>query len=323
MSASAVWVEIYRRMTLIKQNDERFRSVIKAGQIIGPYYSPRGQECIPSAVSVNLTDEDYICTIYRGIHDMLAKGVPMKLLWAEIAGKVTGTCKGKGGPMHITHPASGVMVTTGIVGSSMPIANGLALAAQIRGEKRVAIAYFGDGASNIGAFHEALNMAGLWKLPVVFVCQNNGYGEHTRNDLATAAAKISDRAVGYQMPGVTVDGNDPVAMYEVAKTAVERARAGAGPTLIEAHTFRFFGHVFGDADSYMGKGEKEAAMARDPVPAYRGWLISKGHASEEKLAGLEAGIEREIDAAVEFALSSPNPGVEELRRDVFAHEVSA
>ena len=323
MSTSAVWVEIYRRMTLIKQNDERFRSVIKAGQIIGPYYSPRGQEAIPAAVSVNLTDEDYICTIYRGIHDMLAKGVPMPQLWAEIAGKSTGTCKGKGGPMHITHPASGVMVTTGIVGSSMPIANGLALAAQIRGEKRVAVAYFGDGASNIGAFHEALNMAALWKLPVLFVCQNNGYGEHTRNDLATAAAKISDRAFGYQMPGVTVDGNDPVAVYEVAKKAVDRARSGAGPTLIEARTFRFFGHVFGDADAYMGKGEKEAAMAKDPVPAFRAWLIANGHAREADVAALEAGIEREIDAAVQFALSSPNPELAELRRDVFAYEVSA
>jgi acetoin:2,6-dichlorophenolindophenol oxidoreductase subunit alpha len=323
MSANAVWVEIYRRMTLIKQNDERFRSVIKAGQIIGPYYSPRGQEAIPAAVSVNLTDEDYICTIYRGIHDMLAKGVPMGQLWAEIAGKATGTCKGKGGPMHITHPASGVMVTTGIVGSSMPIANGLALAAQIRGEKRVAVAYFGDGASNIGAFHEALNMAALWKLPVLFVCQNNGYGEHTRNDLATAAAKISDRAFGYQMPGVTVDGNDPVAVYEAAKSAVERARGGAGPTLIEARTFRFFGHVFGDADAYMGKGEKEAAMARDPVPAFRAWLIANGHASEAQLAALEEAIERKIDEAVQFALSSPNPEVAELRRDVFAYEIPA
>ena len=138
--SKAVLVDIYRRMALIKQNDERFRATIKAGKIIAPYYSPRGQEVIPSAVSANLRDTDYVCTIYRGVHDMLAKGVPMKLLWAEIAGKVTGTCKGKGGPMHITHPASGVMVTTGIVGSSMPIANGLALAAQLRKEDRVTVA---------------------------------------------------------------------------------------------------------------------------------------------------------------------------------------
>jgi TPP-dependent pyruvate/acetoin dehydrogenase alpha subunit len=318
-----VLVDMYRRMALIKLNDERFRATIKAGKIVAPYYSPRGQEVIPAAVSVNLTDEDYICTIYRGIHDMLAKGVPVKLLWAEIAGKATGTCKGKGGPMHITHPATGVMVTTGVVGSSMPIANGLALAAQVRGEKRVTVAYFGDGASNIGAFHESLNMASVWKLPVVFVCQNNGYGEHTRYEVATSAARISDRAAGYRMPGVTVDGNDPLAMYAAAQEAVDRARAGQGPTLLEAVTFRFFGHVFGDADAYMKKGEKDAAMARDPVPAFRAWLVQNGHAGEAQLAALEGAIEKEIDAAVDFALSSPTPELAELRRDVFADEVTA
>ena len=180
-------------------------------------------------MSVNLTNDDYICTIYRGIHDMLAKGVPMRELWAEIAGKATGTCKGKGGPMHVTHPASGVMVTTGVVGSSMPIANGLALAAQIRGEKRVAVAYFGDGASNIGAFHESLNLASVWKLPVLFVCQNNLYGEHTRYEVATSAAKISDRAFAYQMPGVTVDGNDPIAVYTAAKRRWSAPASGGGP----------------------------------------------------------------------------------------------
>lgn len=321
--AREVLVDMYRRMTLIKQNDERFRAVIKAGKIVAPYYSPRGQEVIPAAVSVNLTNEDYICTIYRGIHDMLAKGVPVKMLWAEIAGKSTGTCKGKGGPMHITHPASGVMVTTGIVGSSMPIANGLALAAQVRGEKRVTVAYFGDGASNIGAFHEALNMASIWKLPVVFVCQNNGYGEHTRYNVATSAARVSDRAAAYQIPGVTVDGNDPLAMYAAAREAVERARSGHGPTLLEGMTFRFFGHVFGDADAYMKKGEKDAAMAKDPVPAFRQWLIQNGHSNEAALAAIESSINQELDAAVEFALSSPAPELAELRRDVFANEVAA
>jgi pyruvate dehydrogenase E1 component alpha subunit len=310
--------EIYRRMTLIKQNDERFRAVIKSGKIVAPYYSPRGQEAIPAAISVLLTDEDYVCTIYRNVHDMLAKGVPMRELWAEYAGKVTGTCKGKGGPMHITYPASGMMVTTGIVGSSMPIANGLALAAQIRGENRVAVAYFGDGAANIGAFHEALNLAAVWKLPVLFVCQNNGYGEHTRYEVATSAAKISDRAASYQIPGVTVNGNDPLAVYAAAQTAIERARAGSGPTLIEAQTFRFEGHVFGDADVYMRKGEKEAAMKNDPVPMFRAWLIAEDHAGEAELAALEAGIQEEIEAAVKFALGSANPDLEELQRDVLA-----
>ncbi|ROZ69251.1 thiamine pyrophosphate-dependent dehydrogenase E1 component subunit alpha [Ramlibacter sp. WS9] len=308
-------------MALIQRSDDKFRAVIKSGKIVAPYYSPRGQEAIPAAVSVNLTNDDYICTIYRGIHDMLAKGVPSKLLWAEIAGKATGTCKGKGGPMHITHPETGVMVTTGIVGSSMPIANGLALAAQIRGEKRVAIAYFGDGASNIGAFHESLNMASVWKLPVVFVCQNNGYGEHTRYELATSAKNISDRAIGYQMPGVTIDGNDPLAVYAAAREAVARARAGEGPTLIEAKTFRFHGHVFGDADAYMEKGEKEAAMARDPVPRFRSWL-TEGGVAESELSALEAAIDREIEEAVAFALESPVPDLAELHSDVLAEEAA-
>jgi acetoin:2,6-dichlorophenolindophenol oxidoreductase subunit alpha len=317
----ATLVDIYRRMALIQRSDDRFRAVIKSGKIVAPYYSPRGQEAIPAAMSVNLTNDDYICTIYRGIHDMLAKGVPSKLLWAEIAGKATGTCKGKGGPMHITHPESGVMVTTGIVGSSMPIANGLALAAQIRGEKRVAVAYFGDGASNIGAFHEALNMASVWKLPVIFVCQNNGYGEHTRYELATSARQISDRAIGYQMPGVTIDGNDPLAVYAASREAVARARAGEGPTLIEAKTFRFHGHVFGDADAYMNKGEKEAAMARDPVPRFRAWLL-EGGVAESELAALETAIDKEIDEAVAFALESPVPDLSELHTDVLAEEAA-
>jgi len=313
-------VEIYRRMALIKQNDERFRSVIKSGKIVAPYYSPRGQECIPSAISVLLGERDTICTIYRGVHDMLAKGVPAKLIWAEIAGKITGTSKGKGGPMHITHPASGCMVTTGIVGSSMPIANGLALAAQLRNEPLVSVAYFGDGASNIGAFHESLNMASIWKLPVIFVCQNNGYGEHTRYDLSTAVDNIAERAVAYRMPGVTVDGNNPESVYRAAQIAVERARKGEGPTLIEAKTFRFMGHVFGDADAYMGQGEKAAAMAKDPVPLFRQKLIDGGVATEARLAALEAAIEKEIDEAVAFALESPVPGLEEMGRDIYAEE---
>jgi TPP-dependent pyruvate/acetoin dehydrogenase alpha subunit len=321
--SSEVLVDIYRRMTLIKQNDERFRAVIKSGKLVMPYYSPRGQEAIPSAVSVCLSNDDYICTIYRGVHDMIAKGVPLKDLWAELGGRVTGTCKGKGGPMHITHPASGVMVTTGVVGSSMPIANGLALAAQIRGERRVTVAYFGDGASNIGAFHESLNMAAIWKLPVIFVCQNNLYGEHTRYEVTTSARRISDRAAGYQMPGVTVDGNDPIAMYAAAKEATDRARAGGGPTLIEAMTFRFHGHVFGDMDGYMKKGEKDAALARDPVPAFRAWLLQQGHSSESDLSAIESAIACELDDAVEFALTSADPDFSELRRDVFATEVPA
>ena len=318
MPDNGVLVEMYKKMALIKQADEFLRSAIMQGRLIAPYYSPRGQEVIPSAISVNLTDKDYICTIYRGIHDMLAKGVPLKPLVAELAGRVTGFCKGKGGPMHITHPESGVMVTTGVVGSSMPIANGLALASKIKRDGRVTIANFGDGASNIGAFHESLNMASVWKLPVIFVCQNNGYAEHTKYSKGTSVANISTRAVAYGMPGVTVDGNDPIAMWNAANEAIERARNGGGPTLIEAKTFRFQGHVMGDADGYMEAGEKTYAMARDPVPLYRDWLIKEKHAAEEDMAELEASIDADLKEALEFALESDFPHVEELERDVFA-----
>jgi acetoin:2,6-dichlorophenolindophenol oxidoreductase subunit alpha len=320
---AAALLDIYTRAALCKANDERSRKVIMTGRLLMPYYSYRGQELIPSAVSACLTDDDYICTIYRGIHDMIAKGMPLNDLWAEIAGRTTGTCKGKGGPMHLTHPPKGIMVTTGIVGSSMPIANGLAWGSQMAGDGRVAIAYFGDGASNIGAFHESLNLAAVWKLPVVFVCQNNRYAEHTTFEKGTSAKRIADRAVAYDIPGVRVDGNDPVAMYAAAHEAITRARAGDGPTLIEAMTFRFFGHVFGDADKYMDKAQKAAAIAADPMPMFRAKLIADGIASEGHLAKIEADHEAAIDDAVEFALASPFPEVDELRRDVFAKEMAA
>jgi pyruvate dehydrogenase E1 component alpha subunit len=316
-------IEIYRRTALLKQNDERSRKVIMTGRLVMPYYSYRGQEVIPAALSVCLTDDDYLCTIYRGIHDMLAKGMPLKDLWAEIAGRVDGTCKGKGGPMHLTYPAKGIMVTTGIVGSSMPIANGIAWGSQLAGDGRVAVATFGDGASNIGAFHEALNLASVWKLPVIFLCQNNLYGEHTSYAKATSAKRIADRAIAYDMPGIRVNGNDPVEMYKVARDAIARAREGGGPTLIEAMTFRFYGHVFGDADNYMDKDQKAAAVAADPVPAFRAKLIADGVTSEETLAAMEAEIAQEIDAAIDFALGSSFPGLDELVKDVYAEGVPA
>ena len=317
----ATQIEIYRRMALIKANDERSRKVIMSGRLVMPYYSPRGQEVIPSAISVNLTDDDYLCTIYRGSHDQLAKGLPLKDLWAEVAGRVAGTCKGKGGPMHVTYPTKGIMVTTGIVGSTMPIANGLAWASQLRDDGRVTVANFGDGAANIGAFHEALNLAAVWKLPVIFVCQNNEWGEHTAYD-KTSNVRVADRAAAYGMPGERVNGNDPFEMYAAANEAVRRARAGDGPTLIEAMTYRFHGHVFGDQDPYMDTARKADAVAADPVPRFRAKLIESGVATEAQLAAMEADIEAQIDEAVEFALASPFPGVEELKRDVFAEELA-
>ena len=318
-----IQVEMYWRMALMKANDELSRKVIMTGRLVMPYYSYRGQEVIPAAMSVNLTDDDYIVTIYRGIHDMIAKGMPLDVLWAEIAGRTTGTCKGKGGPMHLTYPAKGIMVTTGVVGSSLPIANGLAWGSQMSGDGRVTVASFGDGASNIGAFHESLNLASVWKLPVIFLCQNNLYGEHTTYAKATSARRIADRGAAYDMPAVRVDGNDPIAMYAAAREAVERARAGGGPTLIEAMTFRFHGHVFGDADNYMDKAQKQAAIAADPVPAYRASLIAQGIATEEQLAAIEAEHDAALDAAVQFALASPLPDLGELTTDVYGEAVAA
>lgn len=316
-------LEIYRRITRIKQNDERLRGALRAGKFAATYYSPRGQEVIPAAMSVNLTDEDYIVTIYRGIHDQIAKGMPLRELWAEYAGKVTGACKGKGGAMHITHPETGVMVTTGVVGSGIPIAVGLALAAQVKGEKRVAVCYFGDGAANIGAFHEGLNLASVWKLPVIFVCQNNLYAEHARFDFGTAADNVADRAASYRMPGFTVDGNDPSAMWSRCRDAVERARRGEGPTLLEARTFRFLGHVLGDPGDEIPAAEMTAALARDPVPILRAKIISDGIATETAIAAMEARIEQEIDDALAFALESPYPEGAEIRRDVYSTEIVA
>jgi TPP-dependent pyruvate/acetoin dehydrogenase alpha subunit len=311
-------VAIYRKMAQIKFNDDRFISTMKSGKLVMPYYSARGQECIPAAISVQLTAEDYLVTIYRGIHDMIAKGVPPKLIWAELAGRITGACKGKGGPMHITHPESGCMVTTGIVGAGMPIGCGLALAAQLRGQKRVTVTNFGDGAANIGAFHESLNLASVWKLPVIFVCQNNRYAEHTGFAKGTSVARIADRAASYSMPGLHIDGNDPVAVFQAAKEAIERARDGGGPTLIEAMTFRFNGHAIGDGGEYIPKAEYAAAVAADPYPRYRQWLITQGHATEAELRDLESEVTAEVDAAVAFAFDSPLTEASEIKHDIYA-----
>jgi pyruvate dehydrogenase E1 component alpha subunit len=315
-------LEIYRKAATIKFNDDRVMKEMMAGRLVTPYYSARGQEIIPAAVSLSLADDDYICTIYRGTHDMVAKGFPLALMWAELAGRVTGSCKGKGGPMHLTYPEKGCMVTTGIVGSSMPIATGLGWAAHLDGKGQVSVANFGDGAANIGAFHESLNMAALFNLPVIFVCQNNLYAEHTSMKRSTKIDQISKRAVGYGMPGVTVNGNDPDEIYGAARVAIERARAGEGPTLIEAMTYRFNGHLVGDAGGYMDKAEYAAALAEDPLPKLRARLMYEGVVEEVALARMESDILAEIDAAATAALAADYPDVSELKRDVFAHEIA-
>jgi acetoin:2,6-dichlorophenolindophenol oxidoreductase subunit alpha len=328
MSTNAQWgpealLDVYRKALLIQLVDERMRSLLSSGRMAAVYYSPRGQEILAAAMGVHLKPTDYLVTSYRGVHDQLAKGIPLRLLCAEYYGKATGACKGKGGPMHITYPAAGIMVTTGVVGGGLPIANGLALASQLKGDDRLTLCCFGDGASNIGAFHESLNMASLWQLPVIFLCQNNGYGECTKYEKATAVGHVAERAASYNMKGVTVDGNDPQAMWHAARDAVERARSGKGPTLLEATTFRFMGHYFGDPGAYIPKEEYAAALARDPMPITRAGVLKSGVATEAQLEEFAREYTAQLDDALTFAMDSSAPALEEIDRDIYAEGVSA
>jgi len=318
----SVLLDIYTRANLIYRVDEKFRAMIASGQLRIVYYSPRGQEILSAALMTALNPDDYLVTTYRGVHDQLAKGIPVNELFAEFAGKKTGTCKGKGGPMHITHPQTGVMVTTGIVGAGMPIANGLALSSQLKGDGKVTVVCFGDGATNIGAFHEALNLAQIWKLPVIFVCQNNHYGEHTPQAMSTGVKELVDRAAAYGMRGVQVNGNDAFAMYSAAKEAANRARTGEGPTFIEAQTFRFSGHLVGDDSHYIPAAEMAAAKTADPIPAYRKTLLERG-LSQTELDSIDAQIARRVAEGAQFALDSEYPRPDEIRFDVLKTEIMA
>jgi pyruvate dehydrogenase E1 component alpha subunit len=315
-------IDIYTRTMRCARSDEKFRSLIISGKLATLYYTYRGQELVTAAMMAALNTDDYLVTTYRGQHDQIAKGVPFDLLYAEIAGRATGTCKGKGGSMHITHPATGVMVTTGVVGSGLPIANGLALASQNRGDGKVTVCCFGDGATNIGAFHEALNMAQLYKLPVIFFCQNNRYGEHTAFADHTKVDTIVTRAGSYGMKGIKVDGNDAEAMHAAAVEAVEHARSGKGPVLLEAMCYRMMGHFFGADFSYMPKEHLAEMAAEDPLPKLRKLMLDHQF-TEAELDAIVAQIDAELDAAAEFAFNSPFPGADELRIDVFEEEIAA
>lgn len=315
-------LDIFKRTMKAARTDEKFRGLLTGGRLAVMYYPVRGQELVAGAMMAAIDTSDYLVTTYRGQHDQTAKGIPSDKFFAECAGRATGTCKGKGGPMHITHPETGVMVTTGVVGSGIPIANGLAMASQIRGDGRVTVCSFGDGAANIGGFHEALNMAQLYALPVIFLCQNNRYGEHTAFADHTKSESIAARAAGYGMKGVTVDGNDAEAMYAAAKEAVDRARAGEGPTLLEAMCYRMQGHFFGADFSYVPKALLATAAAEDPLPRLRALMLTHQF-GEDELDRIVGEIDAEIDAGIEHALASPFPDVAELRRDVFEEELAA
>lgn len=307
---------MYRTMVLIAACDDALRSAISAGTITMAYYSPRGQEAVAAGFAAALHRDDYLVTTYRGLHDHIAKGVPLRPLLAEMLGRAAGTGKGKGGPMHVVWPETGLMLTTGVVGSGLPIAAGLAWASQRQGRSRVTVASFGDGATNIGAFHEALNLASVWRLPVVFLCQNNGYGEHTAFAEHQRTEHVADRATAYAMPGVTVDGNDPLAVRAAVSDAVVRARSGEGPSLVEAVTYRLYGHVFGDRMSYVPAGELDAAWEAEPVGRFRRLLLERAVVNEEEATDIERDCARLVADTLDEVLALPEPAAHELMTDV-------
>jgi acetoin:2,6-dichlorophenolindophenol oxidoreductase subunit alpha len=315
---AATLVGIYTTMSRIVASDDVLRSGLSSGQIAFSYYSPRGQEAVAAGWSAAVAGTDMLVTTYRGMHDQIAKGVPLRPLFAEMLGKATGTNSGKGGPMHIAWPETGLMLTTGVVGSGLPIAAGLAWASQLAGNGAVTVCCFGDGATNIGAFHEALNLSAVWSLPVIWLCQNNRYGEHTPVERHQRNASVADRADSYAIPGVTVDGNDPAAVMEAVSDAARRARSGEGPTLIEAMTYRLYGHVFGDPMGYVERSELEAAWSAEPTGRFRQRLVDAGVFDDATASEIDSRNKAEATEALETALEDPEPDAAVLLTDVTA-----
>jgi acetoin:2,6-dichlorophenolindophenol oxidoreductase subunit alpha len=309
---------MYELMVLMKAADDRLSKGIATGEFMCVYWPSRGQEAIAAAMGVCLRPDDQLVTTYRGLHDLIGKGVPLQEIYGEMMGRVVGAGRGKGGTMHIARPESGVMLSTGIVGAGLPVAVGLAMAARRKGLDRVTVVSFGDGATNTGSFHEAVNMAALWSLPMVLVCQNNQYAEMTPTDHTMKVAHVADRAAGYAIPGVRVDGNDPLAVAAALTEALDRARRGDGPTLLECVTFRFRGHYFGDPMAYIPEEQMAAATDADPVPRFRAHLFSRGICSDAELDAIETRAIETVDQAVAAVMAAPAPGLDELARDLFA-----
>jgi pyruvate dehydrogenase E1 component alpha subunit len=282
-----------------------------------------GEEASPTGVCAALTDQDYITSTHRGHGHLLAKGGKPKPMMAEIFGKSTGYCKGKGGSMHIADFSIGILGANGIVGAGLPIATGAGLSAKMRKSGQVAVCFFGDGASNEGTFHESLNIASSWKLPVVFVCENNLYGEFTAGKDVTSVKDIADRARGHDMPGIVINGNDVVEVYETAMQAVERARRGEGPSLLECKTYRWEGHVVGE-EGFLGERSYRPAeeiaewKKRCPLVMFENRFISRGMFTQAELDAVKADVKREIEEAVTFAQESPFPKPEEALEDMFS-----
>ncbi len=311
-------VEIYRQMSRIHEVDKAIRAGLSSGRFQFTYWPMTGQEAIPATLA-SLTDtNDYMVTIYRGIHDQVAKGVPLKGLFAEAMARKDGLNKGKGGSPHISDPTSGSMLTTAIVGGGAPIANGLALAAKMRGEGRVTIVNFGDGATSIGAVHEAMNLAGAWNLPIIFLCQNNQIGEYTTIPDYTASPDFAGRAAGYGFKGVKVDANDPAKFHAAMKQVVEDVRAGNGPVFVEAVTLRLGTHAGTTANELLTKEQLAAGRADWPVPKTRALLLNAGILSEEELSAIDAGAASEVEEAIAFATASAPITADDMFNDVYS-----
>jgi 2-oxoisovalerate dehydrogenase E1 component len=314
----AVLKDIYRQLSRIRAVDKAIQANLSSGVFRFTYWPMTGQEAIPAVISQLTTTRDYMVTTYRGIHDQVAKGVPLEGLFAEALGRTGGLNKGKGGAPHISDPSSGSMLTTAIVGAGAPIANGLALAAKTRGEDRVTIVNFGDGATSIGAIHEAMNLAGVWKLPVIFLCQNNQIGEHTPIPGYTASKDFASRAAGYGFQGVKLNGNDPIAFYKGMKTVIEAVRRGEGPFFVEALTLRLGPHA-GIGDTHeISKEELAAGKEAAPAPRTRALLLETKICTEDELLRMEAAAQAEVEAAVAAALASPVTPASETLIDIYA-----
>ena len=312
-------LELLRTMQTIRRFEERASDDFQAGRIYGVVHCYIGQEAVATGICANLKRDDQIISTHRGHGHCIAKGADLKRMMAELYGKRTGYCKGKGGSMHIADFSIGMLGANGIVAGGIPIITGAGLAAQLEGRGRVAVSFFGDGASNAGPFHESINIAALWKLPMLYVCENNLYGVNTSVADSVSVKDVTERAAAYGIPGVVVDGNDVLAVYEVAEAAVQRARAGQGPTLIECKTYRWRNHteIQGIPDPRSPQ-ELDEWKDRDPVARLVGSLTEQNLLTEDAWHNLDAEILRDIEDAVAFAQDSPFPELDTAVEDVFA-----
>lgn len=318
-------LEMQRRMLRIRRFDERASKMVKRGQIPGTVHTSIGQEAQVVGACMALGDNDYMSGNHRSHGHPIGKGSPLGPLMAELVGKATGVCGGKGGSLHLADFAVGSLGESGIVGSSIPIATGAALSSKVLGNGRVALAFFGDGAANQGCLYEAMNLAGVWDLPVIFLCENNQYALSTPAHTVTSGI-IADRAAGFGMPGVRVeDGQDVLAVFEAAHTAVERARRGDGPSLVEVVTYRFNEHSEGLrlGTDYRDKEERAAWLERDPIVLFRERLIADGVATAEQLDALEAEVLEEVEEAVRFTDESPYPDPSVAFKDLYTEPIGA